>query len=127
VYGLVSQSNVTSAQNDYSGVIASQMLETLPGGMTNPCWNHPSTPGNPGKYAAGGCQGFVDDAQNKTNTAKLERIVGFGAAGLGAVAAGVGFYLVATHGKPESGAGITTASFWGDGRDAAGLMLGGRF
>jgi hypothetical protein len=127
VYGVISNGNVSSSQKDLDGVLANQMLETLPGGTSNPCWNHPSTPGNAGQYAAAGCGAFVDDAQNKVNTAKIERLVGFGVAGLGAIAAGVGFYLVASHGKPEPGAGITTASLWGDGRDGAGISLGGRF
>jgi hypothetical protein len=61
------------------------------------------------------------------NTAKLERIIGFSVAGLGAVAAGIGFYLVGSNGKAEPGAGVTTATVWGDGHDGAGVSLGGRF
>jgi hypothetical protein len=126
VYGLVSNANVSSAQKDLNAVVADQMQELLPGGTSNPCWNHPSTPGNAGQYAAAGCQTFVDDAQNRVNTTKLERIIGFSAAGAGAVAAGIGVYLIATHGKTESGSGVS-ASVWSDGRDGAGLTLGGRF
>jgi hypothetical protein len=127
VYGLVSNGNVSSAQKDLDAVLAEQMQEVLPGGGSNPCWNHPITPGNAGQYAAAGCQAFVDDPQNKVNTAKLERILGFSAAGVGAVAAGIGVYLIATHGKTESGVGVATASVWSDGCDGAGLTLGGRF
>jgi hypothetical protein len=125
-YGLISNGNVSSAQRDYDAVIANQMLQVLPDGTKNDCWNHPSTPGNAGQYAALGCQGFVDDAQHKVDNAKLGRLIGFIGAGVGAVAAGVGFALVATHGKQE-GAGVATADVWSDGHGAAGVTVGGRF
>jgi hypothetical protein len=121
VFGLVSQGNITSAQNDVNGVVASQMHEFLTDGVTtNACWI------NGADYAAAGCGGTLSSAQNKVSTDKLERDLGFGVAGLGLVAAGVGVVMLATTGKSEPGTATTTATAWADGH-RAGVMLGGRF
>ena len=128
VYGFLANSAISSNQSSVNSLLAADMQQFLSDGVTpNPCWNHPSTEGNAGAFMLHGCQGFIDDAQNKVNTAKLERIIGFSVAGLGAVAAGIGFYLVGSNGKAETGAGVTTATVWGDGHDGAGVSLGGRF
>jgi hypothetical protein len=129
VYGLVSNGNVSSAQSDLNAVLANQMQQLDPKTMaTNPCFVAPGTVPDPmGMYGAAGCPMILSQAQNKVDTAKLERIIGFGVAGLGAVAAGVGFALVAGNGKPEPSTGVTTAHVWSDGRDGGGVMLGGRF
>jgi hypothetical protein len=129
VYGFLANSAVSSTQKDLDTVLANQMQQLDPKtGLQNACFVAPGTmPDLGGMYGAAGCNNILSNAQNKVNTAKIERIVGFGVAGLGAVAAGVGFALVSGNGKAEPGAGVTTATVWGDGRDAAGVSLGGRF
>jgi hypothetical protein len=128
VYGIVSNGSVNSAQKDLNAVLANQMVQTDPTTMApNSCFVAPGTKPDPmGQYGAAGCPMILSNAQNKVDTAKLERLIGFGVAGLGAIATGIGVALLA-GGKPEAGAGVTTATVWGDGRDGAGLSLGGRF
>ena len=126
IYGLVSQGNVTSSQNTLNAMLASDMQPVI-NANPNPCFYDPNIVGNAGNFGAAGCQGFLDTDKNKVNTAKLERDIGFGVAGLGVVAIVSGVIVVATHGKSETSAGVSTASVWNDGQGATGLLLGGRF
>jgi hypothetical protein len=129
IYGLVSQGNVSSTQKDLDAVNLNQMQAFGPDHLTpNACYVPPGTkPNLMGLYGASGCDGILSNAQDKVSTAKLERNLGYGVAALGAVAAGVGIAVVATHGKSEGSAGVSTANVWSDGHGSAGLMLGGRF
>jgi hypothetical protein len=124
-WGLVSQSSISGKQNTYNAVVAAQghMLQ-MDGITLNTCWNDPS---NAGAYAASNCGADVSNAKSDVDSAKLHRDIGFGVAALGAVAAGVGIAVLATHGKSESATGVATANAWTDGRGGAGLSLGGRF
>ena len=122
IYGVVSQHNVTSTQSSLNSLLATDMEQTLPGGVKNLCYQDPA---DPGAFVARGCAANVSSAQKSVSNAKLERDIGYGAAALGLVAAGVGVALVATHGRSE--AGVSTANVWTDGHGSGGVLLGGRF
>ena len=129
IYGVVSQGTVNSRQKDLNAVVANQMQQFEADNMTqNPCFVAPGkTPNLMGVYGAAGCDQILGSAQDKVSNAKVGRNVGYGVAALGAVAAGVGIAVIATHGKSEAGAGVSTANVWSDGHGSGGLMLGGRF
>ncbi|HSZ81643.1 MAG TPA: PEGA domain-containing protein [Polyangia bacterium] len=125
VYGVVSQHDTTSSQNNLNDLLATDMQQSLPGGAKNLCYQDPT---DPGAFVARGCAANVSSAQDSVNKAKLERDIGYGVAAVGLVAAGVGVAVVATHGKAETSvAGVSTANAWADGHGAGGLLIGGRF
>jgi len=127
IYGVVSQGNISPAQNDLDAVELNQMQPVLANGITNNCYIPKGASMAPGEYYAAKCDGLLSSAQNKVNTDKLERDIGFGVAGLGVVAIVSGVIVIATHGKSETSAGVSTASVWSDGQGGTGLLLGGRF
>jgi hypothetical protein len=96
----------------------------------NLCYKDFSMLGNEGTYKSAKCDVKRAAAEDDASSAKLKRNLSLGAAGLGVVAAVVGAYFLLTddpnHGH-ASATGIIGATAWGDGRDAAGVGLVGRF
>jgi hypothetical protein len=122
-FAVASQGNIKSAQDRLTTVLGNEKVPT------DPCFNMPNIPGNPGKYMLGGCGDIKASAQSGVDSATLNRNLAIGGAVVGAIGAGIGTYLLVSGGaKGETGAaGVTTAQVWGDGNGSAGVVLGGRF
>ncbi|HVZ89403.1 MAG TPA: PEGA domain-containing protein [Polyangia bacterium] len=82
-----------------------------------------SAPSNVGQYAISGCAAMKSADQDAVSSAKLKRDLAYGGIALGAVATGVGAYLLATLPRESAAAHV---SLWGGGQ-SGGLVLSGRF
>jgi hypothetical protein len=115
VYAIVSGGDLTTAQNNLNVVLKNEAdpLDKC-ASMNNPL------------YKARGCDAVKSAAQSDVDSARLRRTLGIAGAAVGVVTAGVGGYLLLSGKRPEA-AGAVTAQVWGDGQNAGGLILSGRF
>jgi hypothetical protein len=122
VYAIATRHAISDAQTDLDTYL---LREANP---VDVCYHGTNPPPMGNKYDAAGCGPAKAGLEDNVDTAKLRRNLAYGAAALGAVAAGVGTYLlVSGPGKGERAHEATSQiSFWGDGR-SGGLTLLGRF
>jgi len=114
IYAAVTHGDVGAAQN---GLDADLQHEADP---NDPC---SSAPSNVGQYALNGCAATKSAAQDAVDSAKLKRDLAYGGIALGAVAAGVGAYLLATAPREATAPRL---GLWSGGA-SGGLLLSGRF
>jgi hypothetical protein len=120
IVALLGNSSLTSAQKDFNTNVTVGFSQ--PGNL---CDVDPASTA----YTSHNCDGVRASYQKPIDNAKLERTLGIVGAAAGVVTAGVGVYLLTTASSATAvpaGAGVTTASVWGDGR-AGGVTLVGRF
>jgi hypothetical protein len=115
IYALATHGDVGSAQSALDAYLKRE------GNANDPC---SSAPSNVGQYALTGCAAMKSSDQDAVSSAKLKRDLAYGGVAVGAVAAGIGAYLLATI--PHESAGTTHVGLWGGGQ-SGGLIVSGRF
>jgi hypothetical protein len=120
VYALTKLGDVSNARDYLNNVVLANEADPQ-----NECYAKGSL------YSAHGCDAIKSDAQNRVDSAVLRRNLGFIGAGVGALAAGVGGYVLLSNGDPKryrktTGLAITDGALWIDGQHAE-LALIGRF
>ena len=116
IYVIATHDDVSNAQATLDKQVASEMNPLSPNGC-----------GNQAQYDINNCGEIKSSDQDAVNSAKLKRILGYSAIGLGAVAAGIGGYVLATAGAAHASAvARTRLDLWAAGQ-GAGLSLSGAF
>lgn len=116
IYVIATHDDVSNAQATLNMQLATEKDFT----SANGC-------GDPARYGINMCAATKASDQDAVNSAKLKRILGYSAIGLGAVVAGVGGYLLATSSSARSAAvAHTRLDLWAAGQ-GAGLSLSGAF
>jgi len=119
VYVIATHGDVSSAQSTLNTQVA---MEADP---LNPCYLGVGR--TVGVYEQRNCGDVKSYDQNQVDSAKLKRLLGYSAIGVGAVVAGVGGYFLATAGSAHGAAvARTRLDLWAAGQ-GAGLSLSGAF
>jgi hypothetical protein len=115
VLATLGNSALPGARADFNLNVA--MPEALVGG---PCFA--ASP----NYVGHGCDGIHSYWQNRIDSDQTKRLVGILGGVAGLATAAVGTYLLLTEGAAPS-TGVSNVALWGEGGNAGGVVLGGRF
>lgn len=119
-YAILTRHDVSQAQASLNDQLAKeQNTANLPPTSRDPCYDGPDR--MPNYYEGFGCGAIKAGLQNQVDSAKLKRVLAWSGVGVGAIAAGIGGYLLATSGAAR-GVGGTRVGLWTTGK-IGGLTL----